>query len=115
GVAAGLGLVFLVLVRSLAGLGYAEQAINAAYLNEMFAHSHSDPVMARRRGLIYSLVQSGCRSAQFWLPGLSTCCSPSADGRSASPWPPSQPSSSSSPDAGSRRAPSSATVTKLTR
>lgn len=59
GIAAGLGLVFLVLVRSLAGLGYAEQAINAAYLNEMFAHSHSDPAKARRRGLIYSLVQSG--------------------------------------------------------
>lgn len=59
GIAAGLGLVFLILVRSLAGLGYAEQAINAAYLNEMFAHSHSDPAKARRRGLIYSLVQSG--------------------------------------------------------
>ncbi|MCY1158926.1 MAG: transporter [Citricoccus sp.] len=59
GVTAGLGIVFLVLVRSLAGLGYAEQAINAAYLNEMFAHSHNDPAKARRRGLIYSLVQSG--------------------------------------------------------
>ena len=58
GIAAGLGLVFLILVRSLAGLGYAEQAINAAYLNEMFAHN-SDPAKARRRGLIYSLVQSG--------------------------------------------------------
>lgn len=58
GIAAGLGLVFLVLVRSLAGLGYAEQAINAAYLNEMFAHN-SDPAKAKRRGLIYSLVQSG--------------------------------------------------------
>ena len=58
GLAAGLGFVFLVLVRSLAGLGYAEQAINAAYLNEMFAHN-SDPAKAKRRGLIYSLVQSG--------------------------------------------------------
>lgn len=58
GLAAGLGLVFLVLVRSLAGLGYAEQAINAAYLNEMFAHN-SDPAKAKRRGLVYSLVQSG--------------------------------------------------------
>lgn len=58
GIAAGLGLVFLVLVRSLAGLGYAEQAINAAYLNEMFAHN-SDPAKAKRRGLVYSLVQSG--------------------------------------------------------
>lgn len=59
GISAGIGLVFLVLVRSLAGLGYAEQAINAAYLNEMFAHKYNDPARARRRGLIYSLVQSG--------------------------------------------------------
>lgn len=59
GLAAGLGLVFLVLVRSIAGLGYAEQAINAAYLNEMFAHRYSNPAQAKRRGLIYSLVQSG--------------------------------------------------------
>ena len=59
GIAAGLGLVFLVVVRSIAGLGYAEQAINAAYLNEMFAHTHTDPARARRRGFIYSLVQSG--------------------------------------------------------
>ncbi|MGO1181515.1 MAG: MFS transporter [Micrococcaceae bacterium] len=59
GISAGLGIVFLVLVRSLAGLGYAEQAINAAYLNEMYATQADDPVRARRRGLIYSLVQSG--------------------------------------------------------
>lgn len=59
GLAAGLGVVFLILVRSLAGLGYSEQAINAAYLNEMFAHGYSDPAKARRRGFIYSLVQSG--------------------------------------------------------
>lgn len=59
GVAAGLGVVVLVLVRSAAGLGYAEQAISATYLNEMFAHVYSDPAQARRRGLIYSLVQAG--------------------------------------------------------
>jgi MFS family permease len=60
GVTAGLGLVLLLLVRSLAGLGYAEQAINATYLNELFAHVYSDdPAKARRRGFIYSLVQSG--------------------------------------------------------
>lgn len=59
GIIAGLGIVVLVLVRSVAGLGYAEQAINAAYLNEMFAHVYSDPAKARRRGFIYSLVQSG--------------------------------------------------------
>jgi MFS family permease len=59
GAVAGVGIVLLVLVRSVAGLGYAEQAINATYLNEMFAHVYSDPARARRRGLIYSLVQSG--------------------------------------------------------
>ncbi len=59
GVVGFVGIVLLVLVRSLAGLGYAEQAVNAAYLSEMMAHTHGDAVKARRRGLIYSLVQSG--------------------------------------------------------
>lgn len=59
GLVAGIGTVLLILVRSVAGLGYAEQAINAAYLNEMFAHVYTDPAKARRRGFIYSLVQSG--------------------------------------------------------
>jgi MFS family permease len=60
GVVGGVGVVLLIVVRSLAGLGYAEQAINAAYLNELFAHVYrDDPAMVRRRGLIYSLVQSG--------------------------------------------------------
>ncbi|MCM3897890.1 MFS transporter [Gordonia sputi] len=53
------GIVFLIAVRSLAGLGYAEQAINAAYLSEMFDHVYTDPAKARRRGFIYSLVQAG--------------------------------------------------------
>lgn len=59
GLVGGLGVVLLILVRSAAGLGYAEQAVNAAYLNELFAHAYTDPRKARRRGLIYSLVQSG--------------------------------------------------------
>jgi MFS family permease len=59
GVVAGLGIVILILVRALAGLGYAEQSINATYLNEMFAEVYTDPAKARRRGFIYSLVQSG--------------------------------------------------------
>lgn len=59
GVVGGLGVVLLILVRSAAGLGYAEQSVNAAYLNELFAHAYTDPAKARRRGLIYSLVQSG--------------------------------------------------------
>lgn len=60
GAIAGVGVVLLILVRSVAGLGYAEQAINATYLNELFANAYSDdPAKIRRRGLIYSLVQSG--------------------------------------------------------
>lgn len=60
GAVGGIGVVLLILVRSFAGLGYAEQAINATYLNEMFAHAYADnPAQARRRGFIYSLVQSG--------------------------------------------------------
>jgi MFS family permease len=59
GLVAGLGIVILILVRGLAGLGYAEQAINATYLNELFAEVYTDPAKARRRGFIYSLVQSG--------------------------------------------------------
>lgn len=53
------GIVLLVVVRSIAGLGYAEQAINATYLNEMFDHVYTDPARARRRGFVYSLVQAG--------------------------------------------------------
>ena len=59
GISGLVGIIFLIGVRSIAGLGYAEQAINAAYLNEMFANKYTDPQKARRRGLIYSLVQSG--------------------------------------------------------
>lgn len=59
GIVGGIGVVLLILVRSAAGLGYAEQSVNAAYLNELFAHAYTDPAKARRRGLIYSLVQSG--------------------------------------------------------
>lgn len=59
GLIGGLGIILLVLVRSMAGLGYAEQAINATYLNEMFAQTHTDAKKAKRRGFIYSLVQSG--------------------------------------------------------
>lgn len=59
GIIAGVGVTLLILVRSIAGLGYAEQAINATYLNEMFAHVYGDTGKVRHRGLIYSLVQSG--------------------------------------------------------
>lgn len=59
GVSMAVGIVALILVRSLAGLGYSEQAINATYLSELFAVTHTDEKAAKRRGFIYSLVQGG--------------------------------------------------------
>jgi MFS family permease len=53
------GLILLVLIRALAGLGYSEQAVNATYLNEMYAHVYNDERSTRRRGFIYSVVQGG--------------------------------------------------------
>jgi predicted MFS family arabinose efflux permease len=43
--------IYLIVVRSLSGFGYSEQAVNAAYLSEIYG--------ARRRGFIYSFVQCG--------------------------------------------------------
>lgn len=59
GVLGGSTVVLLIIIRSVAGLGYSEQAISATYINELFAQTHTDPVKARRRGFIYSLVQAG--------------------------------------------------------
>ena len=52
------GSVVLVLIRSLSGLGYAEEGVNATYLTELYAAT-DDPRLAQRRGFIYSLVQGG--------------------------------------------------------
>ncbi len=49
---------YLVGVRSIAGLGYSEQAVNAAYLNEIYDVTE-DEAIKRRRGFFYSLVQGG--------------------------------------------------------
>ncbi|QIN80882.1 MFS transporter [Rubrobacter marinus] len=43
---------YMTVVRTFSGLGYAEQAVNATYLNEMYGNR-------RNRGFIYSLVQGG--------------------------------------------------------
>ncbi len=42
---------YLVIVRSLSGFGYSEQAVNTTYLSEIYG--------PRRRGLIYSFIQGG--------------------------------------------------------
>ena len=43
--------IYLIVVRSLSGFGYSEQAVNATYLSEIYG--------ARHRGFFYSLVQGG--------------------------------------------------------
>lgn len=48
----------LIGIRSVAGLGYAEQTVNATYLTELYA-AINDPKLNRRKGFIYSLVQGG--------------------------------------------------------
>ncbi|TFZ33272.1 MFS transporter, partial [Pseudomonas syringae] len=48
----------LILIRSLGGLGYAEETVNATYLSENDAASDA-PRHTKRRGCIYSLVQGG--------------------------------------------------------
>ncbi|TWP39073.1 MFS transporter [Leekyejoonella antrihumi] len=58
-VAAAFGAVLLIVFRSLAGLGYSEQAISATYLGEIYSRAYTTPAQIRRRGFIYSLVQSG--------------------------------------------------------
>ena len=49
---------YLVGVRSIGGLGLAEQSVNTTYLNEIYALSEDDTI-TKRRGFIYSIVQGG--------------------------------------------------------
>jgi MFS family permease len=58
GSAATPGVGYLVGVRSLGGLGLSEQAVNATYLNEIYAVTEDEKIK-KRQGLIYSLVQGG--------------------------------------------------------
>jgi MFS family permease len=44
--------LYLILVRTLSGFGYSEQAVNTTYLNELYGKREG-------RGFIYSVVQSG--------------------------------------------------------
>lgn len=48
----------LVGVRSVSGLGLSEQAVNATYLNELYELTE-DKAIKKRKGFIYSLVQTG--------------------------------------------------------
>ena len=72
---AGLGKVPVILVRSVAGLGYAEEGVNATYLTEVYAAS-TDPKLIKRRGFIYSLVQSGWPVGALIAAGLTALLLP---------------------------------------
>lgn len=74
-VCAGMGKAPLILVRSVAGLGYAEEGVNATYLTEVYAAS-SDPRLIKRRGFIYSLVQSGWPVGALIAAGLTALLLP---------------------------------------
>lgn len=70
-----MGTFLLIIVRSLAGLGYAEQGVNGAYLSELYSAS-DDPRVAKRRGLIYSLVQGGWPIGALLAAGLTSVLLP---------------------------------------
>ena len=65
----------LILIRSLGGLGYAEETVNATYLSEIYAAS-DDPRLAKRRGFIYSLVQGGWPVGALIAAGLTAVLLP---------------------------------------
>jgi MFS family permease len=65
----------LILIRSLSGLGYAEETVNATYLSEIYAAS-DDPRLAKRRGFIYSLVQGGWPVGALIAAGLTAVLLP---------------------------------------
>ncbi|WP_345017264.1 MFS transporter [Actinomadura keratinilytica] len=46
------GKLSMILIRALSGLGYSEEVVNSVYLNEVYGNN-------RRRGFMYSFVQSG--------------------------------------------------------
>ncbi|MGY4920069.1 MFS transporter [Streptomyces sp. 900116325] len=52
------GIGYLVGIRALGGLGLAEQAVNATYLNEIYAVTEDEKIK-KHRGLVYGLVQGG--------------------------------------------------------
>lgn len=65
----------LIGIRSVAGLGFAEQTVNATYLTEMYA-AINDPKLNRHKGFIYSLVQGGWPVGALVASGLSALLMP---------------------------------------
>ena len=65
----------LVIIRSLSGLGYAEETVNATYLNELYSAAN-DPRLNRNKGFIYSLVQGGWPIGALIASGLTALLLP---------------------------------------
>lgn len=63
------GPVSLVLFRTLSGLGLSEQAVNSAYLNEVFKPRH--------KGFLYGIVQAGWPFGVMISAGLAVAIEPS--------------------------------------
>ncbi|MEU6599602.1 MFS transporter [Streptomyces flaveolus] len=63
------GAVSLVVIRAFAGFGYSEELVNTVYLNEMYGK-------ARRRGFMYSFVQSGWPVGALLSAGLTALLLP---------------------------------------
>jgi MFS family permease len=66
---------FLVVIRSLSGLGLSEQGVNGAYLSELYGAS-DDPRIKKRQGFIYSLVQGGWPIGAILAAGLTAVMLP---------------------------------------
>lgn len=67
--------VLLVGIRSMSGLGYAEQGVNGAYLSELYAACDNEK-LAKRRGTVYSLVQGGWPIGALLAAGLTAVLLP---------------------------------------
>ncbi|MFE9171886.1 MFS transporter [Streptomyces kebangsaanensis] len=68
------GAVTLVLIRAFSGFGYSEELVNTVYLNEMYGK-------ARRRGFMYSFVQSGWPVGALVSAGLTAVLLPAVGWR----------------------------------
>ncbi|MER6473157.1 MFS transporter [Streptomyces collinus] len=68
------GAVSLVVIRAFSGFGYSEELVNTVYLNEMYGK-------ARRRGFMYSFVQSGWPVGALVSAGLTAVLLPAVGWR----------------------------------
>jgi putative MFS transporter len=78
--AATMNVAYLIGVRSVGGVAVGEQAVNTAYLNEIYALSE-DKAITKRRGFIYGIVQSGWPMGTFLAAAFAAVLLPFFDWR----------------------------------